>query len=90
MDRYDEACEWMVYAENDFEAASQLATFHPPKMEIICYHCQQAAEKTLKAFLVFSGVKPPMIHDLVGLTNSCESLDGSFVALIDESIRLND
>ncbi len=31
------------------------------------YHCQQAAEKALKALLCLSGVTPPKNHDLVRL-----------------------
>ena len=90
MDRYDEACEWIAYADNDFEAAQQLATFHPPKIEIICYHCQQSAEKMLKAFLVNVGIIPPKVHDLEEIRNKCEVVDGSFSLLSSESVRLND
>jgi HEPN domain-containing protein len=31
---------------------------------IICFHCQQAAEKLLKAFLVVKGQEYPYTHDL--------------------------
>jgi len=90
MDRYDEACEWTAYADNDFEAAQQLATFHPPKIEIICYHCQQSAEKMFKAFLVYAGINPPKVHDLEDIRSRCEGVDGSFSQLSSESVRLND
>jgi len=37
--------EWIEFAERDFEVSILLAeTFNPP-LEIIAYHCQQAAEK---------------------------------------------
>ena len=42
--------EWLKYANNDLEAANHLLTLHPLKLEIICYLCQQSAEKMLKAF----------------------------------------
>jgi HEPN domain-containing protein len=90
MDRYDEAKEWMMYADNDFEAANQLASFHFPKIEIICYHCQQSAEKILKAFLVCSDKNPPKVHDLEELRGLCENIDNTFIELKKESIRLND
>jgi HEPN domain-containing protein len=32
--------------------------------DIICFHCQQCAEKYLKALLVFNGVHFPKTHDL--------------------------
>ena len=34
---------------------------------VICFHCQQAAEKYLKAFLVQRGLKPERTHDLAHL-----------------------
>jgi HEPN domain-containing protein len=38
---------WFEYAENDLEAARILSIQVKPKYEIICYHCQQSAEKNL-------------------------------------------
>ena len=41
---------WLDFAENDLAVAKHLLeTFHPKPLEIICYHCQQAAEKAIKA-----------------------------------------
>jgi HEPN domain-containing protein len=31
---------------------------------VVLFHCQQAADKWLKAFLIGSGVEPPLIHAL--------------------------
>ena len=90
MDRVDEAREWIVYADNDMDAAHQLATFMQPKMEIICYHCQQSAEKMLKAFLVYSNITPPRTHELGELVSMCEGVDSTFSELAGECIRLND
>ena len=40
---------WMKLAENDYVVAEHLfGTFRPMPIEIICFHCQQAAEKQLK------------------------------------------
>lgn len=33
----------------------------------VCYHCQQALEKALKAMLVAAGAEPPRSHNLVRL-----------------------
>jgi HEPN domain-containing protein len=35
----------------------------------VCFHCQQCAEKYLKALLVFRGIAFPRTHDLVLLLN---------------------
>lgn len=40
-----EGLKWFEYAENDFEAAKILSIQVKPKLEIVCYHCQQCAEK---------------------------------------------
>ena len=43
---------WLDFAENDLAVAKHLLeTFHPKPLEIICYHCQQAAEKAIKSRL---------------------------------------
>ena len=36
----------------------------PQPLEIICYHCQQAGEKALKAVLAHHGEEIPRTHDL--------------------------
>ena len=37
--------EWLEFAKMDLGAAEYLLTMHPLPVEIICYHCEQAAEK---------------------------------------------
>ncbi len=90
MDRMDEVREWINYADKDMKAVHQLLSFHPPQIEIICYHCQQSAEKILKAFLVYMNTPPPKTHDLVKLNCKCENIDSSFDELTKSCIRLND
>ncbi|MCL2059180.1 MAG: HEPN domain-containing protein [Oscillospiraceae bacterium] len=82
--------EWLKYASNDLEAANHLLSLHPLKLEIICYLCQQSAEKMLKAFWLYSDVFPPKTHDLELLRNKCEEFHASFLELAGECIRLND
>jgi HEPN domain-containing protein len=43
--------EWVEKAETDFLAAKALAREVLPLHEPVCFHCQQAAEKYLKALL---------------------------------------
>ncbi len=70
--------EWFVVADRDIAAADYLATMHPQPYEIICYHCQQAVEKYLKAFLLSNDIKPPHSHDLEQLCNMCQSYEPAF------------
>jgi HEPN domain-containing protein len=70
---------WRQLADRDLMVAEYLATnMYPPQCEIICYHCQQAAEKYLKSFLAFHGEEPPYIHDLSEICKSCEKYENSF------------
>ena len=56
---------WRAKAANDLlDADNNLAAQRTP-CDTVCYHCQQAAEKLLKAFLVAKGVAPPRSHDLL-------------------------
>ena len=74
---------WIQKAENDISSAQHLAdNMHPAPVEIICFHCQQAAEKYLKAFLVYNDQEPPKIHDLIELAKLCNNFDTDFSLLI--------
>ena len=55
---------WLAYARNDLAAAERL--HRPPSLRSeVCFHCQQAAEKALKAYLVRLGTeRVPRTHDL--------------------------
>ena len=44
---------WFRKASHDLAAARLLAHAHPPLLDVATYHCQQAAEKALKGYLVF-------------------------------------
>ena len=57
--------EWFRYAFMDFDNAKFLfENRYPPPLEIICYHCQQSAEKYLKGILVSYDIEPEKTHDL--------------------------
>jgi HEPN domain-containing protein len=55
---------WVRKAEEDVRAARALAAENPPLRDIVCFHCQQAVEKYLKALLQELGVAFPKTHDL--------------------------
>jgi HEPN domain-containing protein len=70
--------EWLYFADADFDSALILNDAHRKHNEIICYHCQQAVEKYLKAFLCYNGMIPPKIHVLETLCALCSEFDSSF------------
>ena len=74
--------EWLEFARMDLSAAEYLLTMHPLPIEIICYHCEQAAEKFLKATLVQFDREPPKTHDLIQLCKLCCEIDAQFEQMI--------
>jgi len=76
--------EWYKFAIMDFATANHLYdTMRPIPLEIICYHCQQAAEKMLKGFLVSNNIETPKTHDLPLLCDMCIKMDNNFQQLYD-------
>ena len=67
--------EWLDMAEMDLNAAEYLLGMRPVPVEIICYHCEQAAEKLLKGALIHAGIEPPKTHDLIQLCKLCSEMD---------------
>lgn len=59
-----ETGKWVRKAEDDWQGAQALAARKPALRDQACFHCQQAAEKYLKALLQESGAAIPKIHDL--------------------------
>ena len=49
--------------------ARKLAVTKPPLHDLACFHCQQAAEKYLKALLQEWGLPVPRTHNLEDLLN---------------------
>ncbi len=57
--------EWIRFADMDVLSANHLNEIQYPKpLEIICYHCQQAAEKMLKALIIAHDGELQKTHDL--------------------------
>ncbi len=60
--------EWVGKAEEDYAAARHLSRKRKsPVPGIVCFHCQQCAEKYLKGRLAEAGIAFPKTHDLVAL-----------------------
>lgn len=88
MDNKEVAKEWFEFARIDLESAKFLINMYPKPIEIICYHCEQSAEKYLKGYLILYGNKAEKTHDLVLLNNKCQSIDENFNNIEDECIEL--
>jgi len=78
---------WLKIVEDDLKSAKALL-----KVEVFstaAYHCQQAAEKALKAYIVFKNGEAMKIHDLMKLVKSCCSFDKEFEKLYKDAGLLN-
>jgi len=53
---------WLFFADEDFNAAKAL--LNDKIYNQVCFHAQQAAEKSFKAFLKSRGIVIPRTHNL--------------------------
>ena len=64
--------DWLTRADHDLRSARALAALVDPLLDTAIYHCQQAAEKSVKAWLQAEDVQIPKTHDieeLIGLAS---------------------
>ena len=62
--QWSEAARWLARADEDATVAELALTRDSPLTNRAAFHCQQAAEKMLKALLVAAGAAPPRSHDM--------------------------
>lgn len=73
--------EWVTKAEDDYRLAAQVAGGSQPFHDQVCFHCQQSAEKYLKALLEELALLVPKTHDceeLLDLIRPHHHLPGTF------------
>ncbi len=74
----DLALQWIKIAERDLITAEQGLKTKIIVTESVCFHCQQAVEKYLKAFLVKHQIEFQKTHSIMTLINLCSKVDDSF------------
>lgn len=75
--------QWLIKAEHDLGSARWLLTGDAPFLDTAVYHCQQTAEKALKAYLTLRDTPFQKVHDLTALIEQCEGLDRTFEQIRD-------
>jgi len=74
--------EWAEIAERDYDLAKKIFDLHWPKQNTsICFHCQQSAEKYLKAYLAYHNEPIVKTHILKELIEVCVKYDKDFDTL---------
>lgn len=86
--RRADTLSWFGKAHKDLRYAEIDLAAEPPAPEDALYHCQQAAEKVLKGFLVWHDQPFPKTHDLGKLGKQAVQLDSTLEPLIDQVVEL--
>jgi HEPN domain-containing protein len=87
--RLEYARRWFDKARNDLlDADNNLAADKVP-YDTVCFHCQQAAEKLLKGFLVAHGCEFPITHNLFVILDKVVECDRSAESLRETLAVLN-
>ena len=77
---------WLRKAASDI--VSMEATLRAGSLDGACFHAQQAAEKYLKAFLLYHSTPFPHTHNLEDLVDLCGRIDASFHSLTSQVAAL--
>lgn len=78
------ARQWMTKAANDLLNADNNLKAETIPLDTVCFHCQQAAEKLLKAFLVGKGRTYPITHDLLAILENILPINSEAERLRDD------
>jgi HEPN domain-containing protein len=70
-----DAKAWLTKALHDLEVARLAADAPSPILDVAVYHCQQAAEKAVKAFLVHHGQPVEKTHDIEVLVDLAADIE---------------
>lgn len=73
--------EWFDKADEDILAAEVVIEASPLLYDVSAFHSQQAAEKYLKAFIVFNEIMPPKVHNVKELIDIAICYDIEFEKL---------
>ena len=80
--------EWIRKAESDFKTAGHLLQGGPDFNDGTAFHSQQAAEKYLKAFLVWHQIEFHKTHDIEALLRLAEKVNDKLPEILREAVIL--
>lgn len=76
---------WLLKAAHDLQSARRLSLGDDAPLDNAIYHCQQAAEKVVKAFLCHAGATIEKTHDVERLVKLAMSHEPRFAPWLDEA-----
>lgn len=81
---------WLTRARRDLQVAEHDMNAAPPFLDAAVFHCQQAAEKALKAMLAWHDVPFRKTHDLAKIGKACLQIDATLQEMIDRASPLTE
>ncbi len=74
---------WLGKAQSDMKNAQLIMSANDasPPLDTVCFHCQQASEKYLKAYLIYHNRTFPYSHNLADIVNECIQVDEDFASI---------
>ena len=82
--------DWIGLANTDLIGAKALFEMGENFFGLAVFHAQQAAEKSIKAYLVYQSVRVPKSHDIGDLLALIELKDKDLFHLLNPCIELTD
>lgn len=73
--------QWLVKANEDLPVVEKLTENEIIANASVCFHCQQAVEKFLKAFLISCGIDIKKTHNIEYILSECTDIDLDFSAI---------
>lgn len=81
----EEVAAWLSKASGDLRAAEVDLAASPPILEDVVFHCQQAAEKAIKAFLTAHESVFRKTHDIEEIGRAAIAIDASLAPLLERA-----
>jgi HEPN domain-containing protein len=88
--RVEDTRAWLTKVANDLRGAEIDLAATPPLLDDLVFHCQQAAEKALKAFLTWHDEPFRRTHDLEEIGRQCTAIDPSLSPVVESAEPLSD
>jgi HEPN domain-containing protein len=77
-ERAEEIIKWIIKADHDLGTAKITFLHIPEYLDTVTFHCQQAVEKYLKAYLIYLSTEFKFSHDLIYLLDLISNKDSDF------------
>lgn len=77
-EQVDEIKQWIIKGDHDLGTAKITYLHIPEYLDTVTFHCQQAVEKYLKAYLIFQSTTFKFSHDLIYLLDLITQKDSDF------------